>query len=787
MANLALASLTLAAVAGLSRLFSNPAHFFWPVAATATAVHVVTWAARRAQLPLVAAAALAVVAAAVCSAWVVLGSTTAFGIPWHGTLTAARRALSDAAEVYRTSSVPAPAVPGFVLAGSFGAASAAFLSDWAAFRMRATTEACLPSFSLFVLSAALAQGRHVVLAGGLWLAALLAVLLTRQPAVEGSSTAWFASRSRQGPTSVLVAGGVLAAATVAIAAAIGPVLPGASVHPVIDWRHHNTTDNGRNTNSPLVDIRARLHNPSGQEVFTVTSPRAVYWRLTSLDTFDGFGWSLNDTYSRSGAASPCTASLGSDANAVAPPEDGPTTPLRVDVKVSALESIWLPTPYRPCRVSPASGVSYSAGAASLITSKATSDGLAYTVTAAVPAATPAMLDALPFVSPDDPALGRYLRVPTTVSPRVTALALQITARATTPYGKARAIQDYLRGPAFRYSLDVPADDTPRALDDFLLITKAGFCQQFAGAFGAMARIAGLPTRIAVGFTPGQLEADGRYHVRDEHAHAWPEVYFAGVGWIAFEPTPGRGSPDPGAQSVTGAPPAQAGDATNSASTTPSAPTTAAPAAPSAATPTVPRGELGGAANGSDATVHHHRSLRQQALRWGAVLGLAGGGLAVIWLAGLAVAAGVVRRLRRRRATSPAEQVSLAWAEAGEAMATHGLPRRAAETPAEFAHRMDTSPLLPRRAADAIGELRTAVELAAYAPGGSDPESAAAAGTALTRLQAALGAHRVWWRRAAGRFDPRPLHRALSALRRTRRDGPPRASAPPSAPEISLRA
>src|SRR5690606_19777157 len=83
------------------------------------------------------------------------------------------------------------------------------------------------------------------------------------------------------------------------------------------------------------------------------------------------------------------------------------------------------------------------------------------------------------------------------------------------------------------------------------------CEQFAGAFAAMARSIGLPARVAVGFTQGETDPaeDGLYVVRGEHAHAWPEVYLAGAGWVAFEPTPGRGMPF--AESYTGVEPAQA--------------------------------------------------------------------------------------------------------------------------------------------------------------------------------------------------------------------------------------
>jgi transglutaminase-like putative cysteine protease len=72
----------------------------------------------------------------------------------------------------------------------------------------------------------------------------------------------------------------------------------------------------------------------------------------------------------------------------------------------------------------------------------------------------------------------------------------------------------------------------------------------------MARSLGLPTRVVVGFTPGQLRSDGLYHVEGRNAHAWDEVWFDGYGWMLFDPTPGRGAP--GAEQHTGAAAQQAG-------------------------------------------------------------------------------------------------------------------------------------------------------------------------------------------------------------------------------------
>ena len=264
----------------------------------AVAIHVTAWLCRRVNLPVVPAGAACALVGALTISWIAVGQTTAYGIPWRGTYHALGPALRAAADAYRSTSAPTTLLPGFLIAGGVGAAFAAYLSDWAAFRMRATTEAVLPSFSLFVLSAALAQGHVVVGAGGLWLGALLVFLLVRQAAVDSPSTAWFASRSRRGPATILIVGGVMTIATVSLASALAPHLPGATTHPLIDWRHSGSggSGGGRNTLSPLVDLTSRLHALSDQEVFTVQTSQPGYLRITALSTFSGSGWSLDDTY-----------------------------------------------------------------------------------------------------------------------------------------------------------------------------------------------------------------------------------------------------------------------------------------------------------------------------------------------------------------------------------------------------------------------------------------------------------------------------------------------------------
>ena len=136
------------------------------------------------------------------------------------------------------------------------------------------------------------------------------------------------------------------------------------------------------------------------------------------------------------------------------------------------------------------------------------------------------------------ALARYLELPADFPPAVKKLARRLTASAASPQERAYALQDNMRL-LYDYDTSVPPGHSHDALARFLFERRAGYCEQFAGTYAAMARSVGLPARVAVGFTPGSYEVDSDRGMPVPHAHAWPEVYLDGAGWVAFEPTPGR--------------------------------------------------------------------------------------------------------------------------------------------------------------------------------------------------------------------------------------------------------
>ena len=133
----------------------------------------------------------------------------------------------------------------------------------------------------------------------------------------------------------------------------------------------------------------------------------------------------------------------------------------------------------------------------------------------------------------------YLQIPAnTVSLRVRQLACSLTAGISSSYAKALALRDFLRN-NYRYKLH--ADRVPRhreSVDYFLFFLGEGHCEYFASALAVLARCAGLPSRVATGFSPGNFNTlTGLFEIHEYHAHAWTQIYIPEFGWLTFDATP----------------------------------------------------------------------------------------------------------------------------------------------------------------------------------------------------------------------------------------------------------
>jgi len=741
----ALVGLSLATIASFFRLFSTGA-FFPQLALVALVAHGTSIAARRLGWSIPQAMAASIVTMAVTVGIVLYGHTTIVGIPTTSTWHEATADLGDVWNLFEAVRAPTPVATPFLLVAALGIWWAAFVADWAAFRLWVPFEAVLPAGTVFVFSSLFASQRGQIGASALFLLATFAFLLLHRVTRQQSASGWVSSDVQRGTNALLRVGSGLALGAVVVALVVGPNLPQAHSDALVGWRNgEGDGPSSRTTVSPFVEIKKRLVDQSNLELFTVQSSQRAYWRLTALDHFDGNVWSSSGSYDKASGSLPTEL-----------PPDVSTFLVDQHFAISALDTIWLPAAYEPRSVDAGhTSVRYEPESGTLIvgTDLPNSNGVSYTVQSAVPLFDPNQLSAS--TGPPPPEIQRTeTQLPATLDPRVHAEAERVVAEAgaTTPYAEALALQDYFRN-NFTYDLNVPAGQDDNAIVTFLFESKRGYCEQFAGTFAAMARSLGLPTRVAVGFTPGEQDPNrlDLYHVKGLHAHAWPEVYITGQGWVLFEPTPTRGAPF--AEQYTHVPEEQATEG----GTATTAPATTAPATPStdqAGTPTTPPrlGEddaSGGGGAGPAPSFWSRARFGGRALIGAGVLAVLG----VLYAIVVPLVYAVYRRRRRQRATAPDELVRLAWQESIEALQLVGAVPARSETPAEFASRAQSAV-----AADGLGILADLVTAADYSVDGVDDRDAQEALALSDMVESRVRAHTTRPQRLRAALDPRPPKR-----------------------------
>ena len=650
---LTLATLSVVATLGFARLFGD-ASWVLPVFLAAIGAHGVGLATRRWPMPLAAAVSAAAMALLLCA--VVAGHTTFYGLPTQSTLAALGRAWTAGLDSFRNAVAPTDVTPGLLMLSVGGTWICATAADWLAFRGDATLTAILPPFILYVMGAALGKDGFQLPTTFVFVVAALLFVAANHAA--GLPSAWFAGRSA--PPGLIRLG--MGAAPVALVVAgaglvLGPNLPGAQATPLVELRGTGGGgDTSRITVSPLVDIKARLTSNPVTELFTVRSPVPAYWRLTALEEFDGRIWSSRGTYRPVGDELPKEAG-----------DDALTYKVVQDYRIGPLESFWLPAAYRPGKVDlPDARV--NAESLTLLTEKESAEGLIYKVQSEIPRYTPTDLEQAGGDPPAD--MQPYLELPEDFPTEVRELARQKTAGAIGPFQQAVALQDFLRN-NYTYDDTVQPGHSDSHLVYFLFRSKSGYCEQFAGSFAAMARSLGLPARVAVGFTPGAYDqALDIFHVTTKEAHAWPEVHINGMGWVAFEPTPGRFEPNPTNYTGTYNPAANPVLATTTTTTS-----AEDPAAPTPTTERAPQAE-------DDPFESEEATSGSGLLRWLAQVG--GGALAVAALLAVPPVLKRQRRVRRRRAGPARARVAGAWSEALDRLREAGTAPAVTLTPLEFA-------------------------------------------------------------------------------------------------------
>jgi transglutaminase-like putative cysteine protease len=696
-------------------------------------------------LSLVAMAAGFVVVAGI----LLFPDTVLLVVPTRETLSEMARSASAALTAVNEQAAPVEVTAEFVLLTCAGAWAVTAAADGLAFRARQPLLALVPALGLFVFPAVVRASSPAWYTTW-FLVGAAGLLLFEGRARLATWGRWVSSpRSRPGSgwrlplTPAASTGRWLAAGAGLLALTVPWLLPGYGQQAVLDLKDRPGNDTGVALN-PFVSLRTRLANQEDVPVFKVRTTRPERWRLMVYDRFDGTDFATSRD-PRAGLA-PFQGRIAGELD-----PDLPSVKVSQTFEIQEFDSFWLPAATAPAQVDAGRQVLVNEDFASLTVRRKLREGFTYTVVSDVPEIRADHL-AGPVEYADYPELRPYLDTGS-LDPDVRELANTLVAekRAGTPFEKALAIQDYLRGDLFTYSLNVPALSAGgNQLKRFLTQVREGYCEQFAIAMAMMAREVGVPSRVAVGFTQGELVDDYR-QVTTHDAHAWPELWFPKAGWVPFEPTPrGDGQVStPGYTTTLGRVP-QGGSAAGNTPAGPSGgPTTTGPAR--GPEPRV---------NAADDPALGARQDRGGWLRRPAVLAAMAAVLLVVLVP---VVKWTRNALARRRAGHrPRDAVAESYTEVTSWARDAGIGRRGAETPAAYARRLRDAFAAD---ADPLVELTGLYERAEYAaaePGRDHAHRARRlARSARSRLSTRLG----WRRRLVAAVSPRSLFTPRPMARR----------------------
>ncbi|HTJ33640.1 MAG TPA: DUF3488 and transglutaminase-like domain-containing protein [Dactylosporangium sp.] len=529
------------------------------------------------------------------------------------------------------------------------------------------------------------------------------------------------------------------AVVIVLSQLLGPAVAGRGNDTPVDPRHYVTPPQlDALDENPLVRLSGWNLNKN-QHLFdadVTPGPGASAQpliRLAVLNDYDGVTWRIGSVYRNAGRV------LGR------PDGDGPE--LTQTITIDELDGRLLPAATTPQRVDGVR-VAYDADTGTIALNDELRKGLTYTVVSRQrPRPDDQALFAADVPTPEEAA--RFLALPGKVPDSIAQLSAHLGEGVSNPYQRAFAIQQWLEE---HYKLvgDAPSGHAYPNVEHFLFGNKQtggqkGTSEQFTAAFAVLARLAGLPTRVAVGF---RTHKDDKA-VRGGDAIAWPEVEFTGFGWVAFDPLPKSDTvqrpveddfrPKPPASQP---PPPSVPPPSDIASAPPSRSAAAATSAPAAAASSAP------------------------------LIAASAAAAAFLLVLGFFASVPVVlSRRRKRRLTEgpPAQRIDAAWHEVLAGLRQAGRPAPPHLTAGEVAHYAATA-AEPRAHAgtrtlrpaapppDDLNDLADLVNAAAFATpsaGPGEPQAARAAAHAAAYLSD-LRARRPWWRRLLWTFDPRPL-------------------------------
>ncbi|WJK38498.1 DUF3488 and transglutaminase-like domain-containing protein [Solwaraspora sp. WMMA2056] len=651
-----------------------------------------------------------------------------------------------------TAMIPMEPVPDTVLVPVVASWLAGFTATELAVRGRRMLLGCLPPVLLFGAAVFVvgpnAEPAHWP-AVGFIAATALGLALTAEARAGGTATpqagvASASGGSRPTPTRVgalrlrsaaLSAAG--AGAVLLVVALTAPVLVARIATTGVDPRRYVTPPQvdsldenplsrisgwALNPDQPLFDVQVTAVAGGSDEAPVGPAAQAgpARLRLAVLHDYDGVTWRVGGTYRNAGRVLPESPS---DGITLAHAE---SRPVRQRITVAQLTGRLLPAIPTPSRVDGVR-VAYDATSGTLLHPEGLTAGVSYQVESVPPR--PALNALTTADVPAGESVARVLRVADGVPADISRLARQLAEDNGAPYQRALAAEQFL-AEHYRLVADAPSGHAYPNLGFFLLGPRdaggqRGTSEQFATAYALLGRLMGLPTRVVVGF----VGPPGGGMVQGVHAVAWPEVLFAGVGWVPFDPLPRPDStPRPVEEDFRPAP----------VESTPPVEPTSLPEVDAAPTP--PSAAAGGSppARGD-----------------GWLISTAGGAIVAV-LAGGIVAVLVLRRRQRRHRLAvgaPADRIAGAWLEVVDALRLAGHPAGAHLSASEVTRHSGS---LPGGPLPSLAPLAEVVNLATFAPRQADQGQATRAGTYATEYVAALRSRRPWWRRILWSLHPGPL-------------------------------
>jgi transglutaminase-like putative cysteine protease len=674
-------------------------------------------------------------------------------IPTPGSLSALSHLAGDGLNEASGYAPPVPAADGILLLVSAGVGLTALLVDLIAVRLRSAAVAGLPLLMLFTEPFAISvtrSGTGTAIVFCLGAAGFLALL-----SADGRQRirAWgrLAGPAHFTPdtTALTTAGRRVGLASVVVALCVPLLVPG--LHPTRlfqgTWTFGGSGSGSGTVSlpSPVVQLSKQLtENHQTVLTYTTTDPDAAtqYLQEYVLGDLTNSGWTWEEHTRTVGVNPRLPAAIGLDRST-------PATTYSMTVTFSSSLSsssavTFLPLPYPSVSLSPAGPWTADPQTLMVLAKQVRLAGFRYKVTSLDLQPTSSELNDA--AAPPASIAAQYDSVPASYLPLLSR-AEQITKGAKTELAKALALQTYLSSTGgFSYTLDASPVTDAASLTAFLDSTRRGYCEQFAYAMTVLARLLHIPARYAIGYTAGQRQPDGTWVVRTSDAHAWPELYFSGVGWIRFEPTPagsgGQGTATSPSYAIL---PNLPGNPDTSPVITPTSPTTGATSGATTHQTGPGSRELPGDQSGTTAT-------------GGAPSGSASpwliGGLAIAALCVLAIALpglaritarwlrwrSAARALRAADAGRDAMVAAVAWRQFRADLTDLHMVARPSESPRALVARIGAELPLPADAEAAIRRLAMAAERARYSSAPA-PSDGLRADTALARRAIAAAVSR----------------------------------------------